>query len=240
MQQESKMPFTFHLAELRNRLIISLTAVGIGFGLSYNFSEQLFKILSRPLPPDTHFSFIRLVEPFFTYLKVSLLTGIFLASPVLIYQLWAFIAPGLHESEKKWVLPIIFFSIVLFVGGVVFGYFVVLPVGFSYFMSFSSDTIKPMLSMDEYFSFVTKFLLAFGVVFEIPLFILFLSRLGVIDTKMLSAYRKYAILGIFVLAAILTPTPDAFSQILMAAPMMILYEVGIIVAKVFGKKPAEG
>ncbi|MEK7803718.1 MAG: twin-arginine translocase subunit TatC, partial [Deltaproteobacteria bacterium] len=95
-------------------------------------------------------------------------------------------------------------------------------------------------SMDEYFSFVTKFLLAFGVVFEIPLFILFLSRLGVIDTKMLSAYRKYAILGIFVLAAILTPTPDAFSQILMAAPMMILYEVGIIVAKVFGKKPAEG
>src|SRR3970040_58261 len=198
MQQESKMPFTFHLAELRNRLIISLAAVGVGFGLSYNFSEQLFKILSRPLPPDTHFSFIRLVEPFFTYLKVSLLTGIFLASPVLIYQLWAFIAPGLHESEKKWVLPIIFFSI------------------------------------------VTKFLLAFGVVFEIPLFILFLSRFGVIDTKMLSAYRKYAILGIFVLAAILTPTPDAFSQILMAAPMMLLYEVGIIVAKVFGKKPAEG
>ena len=234
------MPFTFHLTELRNRLIISLTAVGIGFGLSYNFSEDLFKILSRPLPPDTHFSFIRLVEPFFTYLKVSLLTGIFLASPVLIYQLWAFIAPGLHESEKKWVPPIIFFSTVLFVGGVVFGYFVVLPVGFSYFMSFSSDTIKPMLSMDEYFSFVTKFLLAFGVVFEIPLFILFLSRFGVIDTKMLSAYRKYAILGIFVLAAILTPTPDAFSQILMAAPMMILYEVGIIVAKVFGKKPAEG
>ena len=93
MQQDSKMPFTFHLAELRNRLIISLAAVGIGFGLSYNFSEDLFKILSRPLPPDTHFSFIRLVEPFFTYLKISLLTGIFLASPVLIYQIWAFISP---------------------------------------------------------------------------------------------------------------------------------------------------
>ena len=237
MQQDTiKMPFTSHLVELRKRLIISIIAIIVGFSISYSYSETLFKILARPLPPNTTFTFIRLIEPFFTYMKVSLLTGIFLASPVLIYELLAFIAPGLHEKEKRWVWPIIVSSSVLFMGGVIFGYFLVLPFGYSYFISFSSDTIKPMLSMDEYFSFTTKFLLAFGIVFEMPLFILFLSLLGVVNAKMLSAYRKYALLGIFIIAAILTPTPDAFSQILMAAPMIVLYEVGIIVARVFGKK----
>ncbi|MBI5328137.1 MAG: twin-arginine translocase subunit TatC [Deltaproteobacteria bacterium] len=236
MQQDDKMPFTFHLVELRKRLIRSVIAIIVGFGVSYNYSEELFKILAKPLPPGTTFSFIRLIEPFFTYMKVSLLTGIFLASPVLIYEIWAFIAPGLHEKERKWVWPIVFSSSVLFMGGVIFGYFLVLPFGYSYFLGFATDTIRPMLSMDEYFSFTTKFLLAFGLVFEMPLFILFLSLLGIVDAKMLSTYRKYAILAIFIIAAILTPTPDAFSQILMAAPMLVLYEVGIIMAKIFGKK----
>ncbi|MBI4972963.1 MAG: twin-arginine translocase subunit TatC [Candidatus Omnitrophica bacterium] len=236
MQQDNKMPFTSHLVELRKRLIISIVAIAAGFGVSYNYSEELFKLLARPLPAGTTFTFIRLIEPFFTYMKVSLLTGIALASPVLIYQIWAFIAPGLHEKEKKWVWPIVFSSTVLFIGGVLFGYFLVLPFGYTYFISFSTETIKPMLSMDEYFSFTTKFLLAFGLVFEMPLFILFLSLLGIVNAKMLSAYRKYAILAIFIIAAILTPTPDAFSQILMAAPMLVLYEVGIIAARIFGKK----
>ncbi|MBI3398437.1 MAG: twin-arginine translocase subunit TatC [Deltaproteobacteria bacterium] len=236
MQQDQKMPFTFHLVELRKRLIISIIAIAIGFGVSYNYSDELFKILAKPLPPNTAFAFTRLIEPFFTYLKVSLLTGIFLASPVLLYEVWAFIAPGLHENEGRWVLPIVSSSIVLFIGGVLFGYFLVLPFGYTYFLSFATDTIHPMLSMDEYFSFTTKFLLAFGLVFEMPLFILFLSLLGIVDAKMLSTYRKYAILAIFIAAAILTPTPDAFSQILMAVPMMVLYEVGVIVARVFGKE----
>ena len=118
----------------------------------------------------------------------------------------------------------------------IFGYYLVLPFGYSYFLSFSSDTVKPMLSMDEYFSFTTKFLLAFGLVFEMPLFILFLSLLGIVNAKMLSAYRKYAIVAIFIIAAFLTPTPDAFSQILMAAPMLVFYEAGIILARIFGKK----
>lgn len=236
MQQDDKMPFTSHLVELRKRLIISIISIIAGFGVSYNYSEELFKLLARPLPAGTTFTFIKLIEPFFTYMKVSLVSGIFLASPVLIYQIWAFIAPGLHEKEKKWVWPIVFFSTVLFIGGVLFGYFFVLPFGYTYFISFSTDTIKPMLSMDEYFSFTTKFLLAFGLVFEMPLFILFLALLGIVDAKMLSAYRKYAILAIFIIAAILTPTPDAFSQILMAAPMLVLYEIGIITARIFGKK----
>lgn len=239
MQQEQKMPFTSHLVELRKRLIVSIIAVAIGFGISYNYSNELFTILARPLPSNITFAFTRLVEPFFTYLKVSLLTGIFLSSPVLIYEVWAFIAPGLQENERKWVLPIVSSSIVLFIGGALFGYFLVLPFGYTYFLSFSTDTIHPMLSMDEYFSFTTKFLLAFGIVFELPLFILFLARLGIVDAKMLSVYRKYAVLVIFIAAAILTPTPDAFSQILMAAPMMVLYEVGIITARIFGKKRIE-
>lgn len=229
------MPFTSHLAELRKRLIVSIVAVTIGFAVSYNYSNELFIMLAKPLPPNTSFAFTRLIEPFFTYLKVSLVTGIFLASPVLIYEIWTFIAPGLHENERKWVIPIVFSSTALFIGGVLFGYFLVLPFGYSYFLSFSSDTIKPMLSMDEYFSFTTKFLLAFGLVFEMPLFILFLSLLGIVNAKMLSAYRKYAILAIFIIAAILTPTPDAFSQILMAAPMLVFYEAGIILARIFGK-----
>ena len=237
MQQDTiKMPFTSHLVELRKRLIISIIAIIVGFGISYSYSETLFKILARPLPPNTTFTFIRLIEPFFTYMKVSLLTGIFLASPVLIYEILAFIAPGLHEKEKRWVWPIIVSSTILFIGGILFGYFFVLPFGYSYFISFSSDTIKPMLSMDEYFSFTTILLLAFGIVFEMPLFILFLSLLGVVNAKMLSAYRKYALLAIFIIAAILTPTPDAFSQILMAGPMIILYEVGVLLARIFGKK----
>ncbi|HKZ46506.1 MAG TPA: twin-arginine translocase subunit TatC [Thermodesulfobacteriota bacterium] len=236
MQQEYKMPFTSHLAELRKTLIVSVIAVTVGFAASYYYSKELFMILAKPLPPNTSFAFTRLIEPFFTYLKVSLLTGIFLASPVLIYEIWLFIAPGLHENERKWVLPIVFSSTALFIGGVLFGYFLVLPFGYSYFLSFSSDTIKPMLSMDGYFSFTTKFLLAFGLVFEMPLFIMFLSMLGIVNAKMLSAYRKYAIIAIFIIAAFLTPTPDAFSQILMAAPMLVFYEVGIILAKIFEKK----
>lgn len=239
MQQEQKIPFTSHLEELRKRLMVSVTAVLLCSAVAYAFSDELFMILAKPLPPNTNFAFIRLVEPFFTYLKVSLLTGIFLSSPVIIYQIWAFIAPGLHENERKWVWPIVISSVFLFIGGVLFCYFIVLPVGFPFFLSFATDTIRPMLSMDEYFSFITKFLLAFGIVFEIPLFILFLSLLGIVDAKMLSAYRKYAILGIFIIAAILTPTPDAFSQLLMAGPMMLLYEIGIIVARVFGKKATD-
>ncbi len=230
------MPFTSHLAELRKTLIVSVIAVAIGFAVSYNYSKELFMLLAKPLPPNTSFAFTRLIEPFFTYLKVSLLTGIFLASPVLIYEIWVFIAPGLHENERKWVWPIVFSSTALFIGGVLFGYFLVLPFGYSYFLSFSSDTIKPMLSMDEYFSFTTKFLLAFGLVFEMPLFILFLSLLGIVNAKMLSAYRKYAVIAIFIIAAVLTPTPDAFSQILMAAPMLVFYEAGIILARIFERK----
>ena len=241
IKSEEKLPFTHHLAELRKRLIVCFIAVGIGFGISYYFSLELFAFLSRPLfdamPEASVFMvFTGVVEPFFTYLKISLLAGIFLASPVLIHQIWLFITPGLHEGEKKWVIPIVVSGFILFIGGAMFGYYLVIPIGFKYFLSFATDSLKPMLSMNEFFSFMMKFLLAFGVVFEMPLVIFFLARLGIVDAKMLSKYRKYSILLIFIAAAILTPTPDVFSQFLMAAPMMVLYEIGVILARLFGKK----
>ena len=239
---DEKLPLTAHLEELRKRITIILIAVGIGFGISYFFSKELFDILMIPLvealPPDTSLIFTGVAEAFITYLKVALVSGIFLSTPVILYQLWAFLAPGLHEKEKKSFFPIIFFSTFFFVGGALFGYFLIFPFGFQYFLGFATDFIKPMPAVKEYFSFSVKLLFAFGVVFELPLFILFLSKLGIVNYKQLRSFRKYAVLLIFATAAVITP-PDVLSQIMLGLPMIVLYEVGIIVAKLFGKKIKE-
>lgn len=236
---DEKLPLTAHLEELRKRITFVLIAMGIGFGISYFFSKELFDILMIPLiealPPDTTLIFTGVTEAFITYLKVALVSGIFLSTPVILYQLWAFLAPGLYDNEKKSFFPIILFSTFFFVGGALFGYFVIFPFGFQYFLGFATDFIKPMPSVKEYFSFSIKLLFAFGVVFELPLFILFLSRLGIVTYKQLRSFRKYAILLIFAVAAVITP-PDVLSQIMLGLPMIVLYEVGIIVAKLFGKK----
>jgi sec-independent protein translocase protein TatC len=149
-----------------------------------------------------------------------------------------FIAPGLYDKEKRFVLPIVFLSSIFFVGGALFGYFVVFPFGFKFFMGFASDYVRPLPSMREYLGFSAKLLFAFGIVFELPLFITFLAKLGIVDVPFLKANRKYAILLFFVFAAILTP-PDVITQILMAGPLILLYEVSIIGARVFGKKAAK-
>lgn len=239
MMTDEKLPLTAHLEELRKRITFVLIAMGIGFGISYFFSKELFDILMIPLiealPPDTTLIFTGVTEAFITYLKVALVSGIFLSTPVILYQLWAFLAPGLYDNEKKSFFPIILFSTFFFVGGALFGYFVIFPFGFQYFLGFATDFIKPMPSVKEYFSFSIKLLFAFGVVFELPLFILFLSRLGIVTYKQLRSFRKYAILLIFAIAAVITP-PDVLSQIMLGLPMIVLYEVGIIVAKLFGKK----
>ena len=239
MPEEEKLPVTAHLEELRRRLIICFCAVGIGFIISYIFSKKLFEILMQPLlaamPPDEKLIYTGLPEAFFTYMKVAFLAGILLAVPVIMYQLWMFIAPGLYDREKSLVLPVVFLSTVFFLGGAFFGYFVVFPFGFKFFIGFASDYVKPLPSMKEYLSFSAKLLFAFGVVFELPLFITFLARLGIVNVRFLRAKRKYAILLFFVFASILTP-PDVITQIMMAAPLIVLYEVSILGAKVFGKK----
>ncbi len=239
---DEKLPLTAHLEELRKRIKLVLIVVGLGFGVSYFFSEELFDILMVPLvealPPETSLIFTGVAEAFITYLKVALVSGIFLSTPVILYQLWAFLAPGLYDNEKKSFFPIVIFSTFFFVGGALFGYFVIFPFGFRYFLGFATDFIKPMPAVKEYFSFSIKLLFSFFFVFELPLFILFLSRIGIVTYKQLRSFRKYAILLIFATAAVITP-PDVLSQIMLGLPMIVLYEVGIIVAKLFGKKKKE-
>jgi len=242
MDEDEKLPFTAHLDELRRRLIISFIAVGVGFAASYGFKERLFQILVDPLTRvmksgDT-LIFTGLPEAFFTYLKVSFLAGLMLAAPVIIYQFWMFVAPGLYAKERRLLLPIVFLSTLFFVGGALFGYFVVFPFGFKFFLGFATETIRPLPSMKEYLGFSAKLLLAFGLVFELPLLLTFLAKLGIVSVDFLKKNRKYALLLFFAGSAILTP-PDVVTQIMMALPLMLLYEISIIGARIFGKKPSE-
>jgi sec-independent protein translocase protein TatC len=239
MSDEERLPFTAHLEELRNRLIACFIAVGVGFVASYAFKEKLFYILVAPLKQvmkegDT-LIYTHLPEAFFTFLKTALISGLMLASPILLYQFWMFVAPGLYDREKRLLVPILLLSTIFFAGGALFGYFVVFPFGFKFFLSFATDTIRPMPSMKEYLSFSAKLLLAFGVVFELPLVITFLARLGVVTVDFLKRYRKYAILLFFLGAAILTP-PDVVTQVMMALPLILLYEVSIVGARIFGRE----
>lgn len=238
-----EMTFTEHLNELRVRLVRCLIAAFVGFLACYGFAEQLFALLMQPLldllqPSGGSLIYTGLPEAFFTHLKVAALAGLFVASPYIFYQIWMFIAPGLYEGERKYMIPIALCSAICFVTGALFGYFVVFPFGFQFFLGYASEVITPMPSVKEYFSFSTSMLFAFGLIFELPLFMFFLSVLGVVNYKSLRKYRKFAILGSFVVAAILTP-PDVVSQSLMAGPMCLLYEVGIWVSYMFGKKPKE-
>lgn len=242
MAIEERSPFTEHLSELRDRLIRSAVAVGIGFCIAYFFKEKLFEILTAPLikaigdDKNTQMIFTGLPEAFFTYLKVSLIAGIVVSTPVLFYEFWMFVSPGLYRHEKKFFLPIVLLSVFFFFIGSSFGYFIAFPYGFKFFLEFSTNTIHAMLSMKEYLSFASTLLLAFGFIFELPLVLSFMARMGLVSVPFLQKNRKYAILIIFIAAAILTPGPDVISQLMMAVPLMILYEIGIIGAKMFGKK----
>ncbi|MGD8210841.1 MAG: twin-arginine translocase subunit TatC [Desulfobacterales bacterium] len=239
MREDEKLPFTSHLEELRKRLITAFIAVGVGFVVSFGFKERLFGILVQPLinvmKEGENLIYTGLPEAFFTYLKVSLLSGLIVASPVLLYQFWMFVAPGLYRNERRLMVPIVILSSFFFIGGALFGYFVVFPWGFKFFLGFATDTIRPLPSMKEYFGFSAKLLLAFGLVFELPLVLTFMAKLGIVSVDFLKKNRKYALLLFFAGAAILTP-PDVITQILMAMPLMVLYEVSIIGARIFGKK----
>jgi sec-independent protein translocase protein TatC len=240
MDNDRKLPFLGHLEELRSRLVASAIAVGIGFALCYAFSERLFLILASPLtsimPEGDHLIFTSLPEMFFTYLKISLVSGLLVASPVVFYEMWMFVAPGLYRNEKRLVIPFVSISTVLFVGGSLFAYFIVFPFGFKFFLGFSSEYVKALPSVKQYFSFSIKLLLAFGLVFELPVVIFFLTKLGLVTPAFLKKNRKYAILLIFIVSAILTP-PDVITQFMMAVPLLTLYELGIMVARF--AKPAK-
>jgi sec-independent protein translocase protein TatC len=236
------MPFMSHLEELRKRLVACAIAVGAGFVVAYIFSERLFQYLVTPLkqvmPEGDHLIFTNLPEMFFAYLKVAFIAALFGTAPFIFYQLWLFIAPGLYQKEKKLVLPFVISSTILFVGGALFGYFVVFPFGFKFFIGFSNEFVKAFPSVKQYLSLSIKLLIAFGLVFELPVVIFFLTKIGLVTPELLKKKRKYAILLTFVMGAILTP-PDVITQCMMAGPLIILYEVGILVSRMAYKKKQE-
>ena len=240
---EEKMPLTSHLEELRKRLVRIFIVTGIGFAACWFIKESLFQIITAPLfkvlPKDSFMIYTSLPEAFFNYMKISFYASLFLTSPFSLYQLWKFISPGLYSTEKKYVAPFVISSSVLFIGGVLFGYYLALPPAYGFFVEFTSDILKPMFSLKEYLTFSLKLLLAFGLSFELPVLIFFMAKIGIVNSKMLAKQRRYAILIIFIVAAILTPSPDAMTQIIMAVPLMILYEISIFIAKFAQKKPTK-
>lgn len=237
--EEEPMTIMGHLNELRRRLCRIVILVILGFVAFYGVAEPLYDFLSAPLkaqlPEGSKLIYTSPAGAFFTYMKVALVASLFGTSPLTFYQLWAFIAPGLYKEEKKAVLPLAFFSSIFFLAGASFCFFMVFPIAFKFFMGFATDTIVPMISVEEYLGFALKLLIAFGVVFEMPLFAYFLSRFGILSPDFMRRQRRYAILLIFIVAAILTP-PDVFSQCLMAMPMLLLYEVSIYVSAMAYKK----
>ena len=244
IKHDEKVSFIQHLEELRYRLIVCLITVFVGTIAAYAFKEEIFKFIATPLlralpPGDQQLIFTGLMEAFMVYLKASFFAGLMASVPVILYQFWAFVAPGLHPHERRMVVPFVFFASLFFVGGAIFGYYVVFPYGFQFFVGFGSDFIKPLPSMKEYLGFATFLLLAFGIVFELPIFMFFLARMGLVDPRTLKKGRRYAIPVIFIVAAILTPGPDPVSQCLMAGPLIVLYELGIWVSILFGKKRQE-
>ena len=228
-----------HLDDLRKRLMRSIVAAFVGMLACYAFAEKLFDWLMLPLfralPDKSSMIYTAPHEAFFTYIKVAFVAGIFLTSPYIFYQVWLFVKPGLYSHERKLIYPISFFSALLFVTGAVFGYFIIFPYAYKFFMGFSDIYISPMITMREGFSFAFRLLLAFGIVFELPLVIFFLARLGLVTPKGLRKKRKYALLVAFMVSAMLTP-PDVFTQTFMAGPLIVLYEVGVWIAVIFGKK----
>jgi len=241
-----EMPLTQHLEELRWRIVKSLLAIFAGFALSYAFADTLFEILIRPIALAAGDQPVKLIgtavtEAFFTKLKVSLIAGIFLAAPAILYQVWQFVSPGLYDTEKLYVVPFVFFGTFFFVAGALFCYAFVFEVGYSFFLEqYATIGIEPTLRISEYLSFSSRMLLAFGVTFELPVVAFFLARVGVVDHNTLIRPWRYALIGIVVIAAILTPGPDVASQMLLVAPLVVLYIVSIGVAYVFGNRPSQG
>ena len=242
IMNDDKQPFMAHLEELRKRLVVCAIAIGIGFIFSDIFSKRLFSLLIMPLkevlPPDSSLIFTNLPEMFIAYIKVALIAGTLLAIPVIFYEIWMFMVPALYQKERKYLIPFIVASSVLFLGGALFGYFIVFPYGFKFFIGLATEDIQALPSVKQYFSFSIRLLLAFGVVFELPVVVFFLTKIGIINPDLMKKNRKFAILGSFAVAAILTP-PDVATQAMMALPLIVLYEISIIVSRGAYKKRKE-
>lgn len=236
---DTPMPLTSHLAELRTRLFVCVLAMAIGFLLCYAVKEKIVAALQAPLvlvgtPVKVPLQIIAPAEAFLTYLKVSFLAGLFLTLPFVLYELWKFVAPGLLEHERQYTVPFVVSSTALFyAGGGMF--YLLLPLVIAFLLSFSGEDISAQLSVAYYVSFCIRMMIAFGVVFQLPTVVVFLTQLGLLSSRTLTRYFRYAVVLIFVVAAILTP-PDVISQTFMALPMLLLYGVSILLAKRIEKR----
>ena len=238
-----KMSFLEHLDELRTRLIHMIYGLIVGCILAYVFIGRIFNFLMRPLQqmlgPGGYLQYTDGPEPFMLYMKIGLIAGIFISSPWLLYQVWKFVAPGLYTHEKKFAIPFVVLTSVGFIAGGLFSHFVAFPWTWIFFNSFSTDYMKFVPKVDEAFSLYTKMLLGFGLMFQLPAVVFFLARMGVITSGFLLKYFKYAVFGITVIAAVVSPGTDAMSTIVFAVPMLGLYIVSIAIAFIFQKrKPA--
>ncbi len=228
-----------HLRELRQRVTIAVITYVLGVFVLMYFSSAVFDFMATPLrsalPPDTPLIFLNAPDVFFTYLKIALVLSLFVTAPITFYQAWAFIAPGLYAEEKTVFLSFFLSSILLLFMGGTFAFYVVFPIIFKFFLSFSTDTIQAMPAIKEYLSLVLKLLFAFGISFQVPIIVVILTRLGIVEAKDLADKRRYVIVWAFIFSAILTP-PDIVSQILLAIPMYALFEIGVFIAYRLEKK----
>ncbi|MCX7779511.1 MAG: twin-arginine translocase subunit TatC [Negativicutes bacterium] len=225
-----EMSLVDHLQELRARIIKAAIAVGIGFIISYFYAEQLIQFITAPAGKLYYMS---PAEGFFSYLKIAFVTGILGALPVILYQIWAFLVPALTANERTALVILVPSSVILFFAGLLFSYFLVLPAALKFFIGFASDNLQPLLSLGQYLSFIISFLLPFGIIFELPLFLVVLAKVGLISSAFLAGKRKMVVVLSFVVGAVISPTPDVFSQTMIAIPLLLLYEASILVLKHF-------
>lgn len=225
-----------HIADLRKRLMVSAGMLIAMFFVCFFFYEPILGWMMVPveavLPPNSQMVAIEIQETFFTALKVAFFSGFILSLPVIFWQMWLFLAPGLYDHEKKLVFPFVFFATLMFLVGSAFAYFIVVPLGFEFLINFGSAVVTVLPSIGKYVGFFTKLLFGFGVAFELPVITFFLAKIGLVDDRMLKDFFKYAVVIIFIAASLLTP-PDVLTQFLMAGPLIILYIVSIYIAKVF-------
>ena len=231
-----------HIADLRKRLTISTITVVVMFFACFSFYEPILEWMMAPvkhaLPAGTSMIAVEIQETFFTAMKVAFFAGFIISLPVIFWQLWLFLAPGLYDHEKKLVVPFVFFATLMFLLGASFAYYIVVPIGFDFLIAFGNSVVSVLPSIGKYVGFFTKLLIGFGIAFELPVITFFLAKIGIVNDQMLKDFFRYAVVLIFIVAAVLTP-PDVISQVLMAAPLLILYGVSIYIAKVFNPAQKE-
>ena len=234
-----EMTFLEHLEDLRKRIFYSFIAVIIVVVPAWLFSKDIYNILAHPvtqyLPDGTKLAYTHLTAPFMLYIKVSFLTAIFVTSPFIFLQIWYFVAPGLYKKEKKYVYPFVIFTTFFFILGALFGYFVAFPFACNFFLKIGSE-FQPVITVDQYFSLALRLLLGIALVFEMPTLVFFLSRMGLITSRWMIKNFKYAVLVVFIIAAVITPSPDIINQSILAVPMLALYGLSLLIAFIFEKK----